>query len=114
MELGSPALQADSLPTELQESPQEGQPNKIHQLCMCVCVYLCVSVCVCVLIRRYRDREREKKIHGIDYMPFFAHILNGCLPQFWGALHIARSIVTNSSKVTDLHLAIQGGNAFFI
>jgi len=67
-----------------------------------------------VLIRRYRDREREKKIHGIDYMPFFTHILNACWPQFWGPLHIARSIVTDSSEVTALHLAIHGGNAFFI
>ena len=51
----SPALQADSLPTELQGGPifHESQfskpPCTLHSVCVCMCVCVCVYVFVCML-----------------------------------------------------------------
>ena len=52
IEPGSPALQADSLPTELQGGPifHESQIHKLpctlHSVCMCVYVFVCMLSCV--------------------------------------------------------------------
>ena len=41
IELGSPALQADALPSE---------PSRKHYMCVCVCVCVCVYTHICIFI----------------------------------------------------------------
>ena len=66
----SPALQADSLPTELQGGPifHESQFSKPPCTLHSVCVYVCVCVCVCVRVCVHAQLCLTL-CHPMDYSP---------------------------------------------
>ena len=80
---------------------------------MCVCVCVCACACVHAYKKIQGQGVGEEDTRHRPYA-FICPYSECVLASIWGALHIAGSIVTDSSEVTALHLAIQGGNYFFI